>query len=91
LLVGNKCDLENQRQVTFEEGKELADNLGVKFIETSAKSANNVDKAFFTLANEIKSRVPKNEDHPSEARKEKAGKLRSDPIGKDKAKSGGCC
>ena len=46
----------------------MADNLGVKFIETSAKSANNVDKAFFTLANEIKSIYSKNDDKPSDNR-----------------------
>jgi Ras-related protein Rab-1A len=53
--------MESQRQVTFEEGKEFADTLGVKFVETSAKSSSNVDKAFFTLANEIKSRVTKDD------------------------------
>jgi len=62
LLVGNKNDLESNRQVSFDEGKELADSLGIKFLETSAKNSNNVDKAFFTLATEIKSRVHKNED-----------------------------
>lgn len=62
LLVGNKCDLESQRQVTFAQGKEFADSLGVKFIETSAKNAINVDKAFFTLAEEIKGKVTKGND-----------------------------
>lgn len=62
LLVGNKCDLESQRQVTFEQGKEFADSLGVKFIETSAKNSINVEKAFFTLAEEIKSKVSKGSD-----------------------------
>ena len=32
VLVGNKIDLESKREVTFEEGKELADSLNVKFI-----------------------------------------------------------
>lgn len=59
LLVGNKSDLESQRQVTFEEGKEFADSLGVQFLETSAKNNSNVEKAFFALANEIKGRVQK--------------------------------
>ena len=54
LLVGNKSDLESSRQVKFEEGKEFADSLGIQFIETSAKNSSNVEKAFFTLANEIK-------------------------------------
>ena len=40
-----------------EEGKTLADSLGIKFLETSAKDAVNVEKAFTTLSNEIKSKV----------------------------------
>lgn len=62
LLVGNKSDLESQRQVSFEEGKEFADSLGVQFLETSAKNNSNVEKAFFALANEIKGRVQKFDD-----------------------------
>lgn len=61
LLVGNKNDLESNRQVTFNEGKELADSLGIKFLETSAKNSNNVDKTFFTLGNEIKMKIAKND------------------------------
>lgn len=59
LLVGNKNDLESKRQVSFQEGKELADSLGIKFIETSALNSSNVETAFITLATEIKSRVQK--------------------------------
>ena len=61
LLVGNKCDLESNRQVTYEEGKAYADQLGIKFIETSAKESKNVDSAFITMSNEIKTRVQKND------------------------------
>jgi GTPase SAR1 family protein len=57
LLVGNKCDLESERQVSKEEGKEMAAGLGVKFLETSAKEANNVETAFFTMSNEIRANV----------------------------------
>lgn len=57
MLVGNKSDLEANRQVKTEEGKSLADSLGIKFLETSAKDAVNVEKAFTTLSNEIKSKV----------------------------------
>lgn len=42
LLVGNKSDLEANRQVKAEEGKSLAESLGIKFLETSAKDAVNV-------------------------------------------------
>lgn len=57
LLVGNKSDLESARQVKTEEGKELADSLGIKFLETSAKDSVNVEKAFITLSNEIRSKA----------------------------------
>lgn len=57
LLVGNKSDLEASRQVKTEEGKTLADSLGIKFLETSAKDAVNVEKAFTTLSTEIKAKV----------------------------------
>ena len=39
LLAGNKCDLEMERQVSFEAGKLCADLAGIPFLETSAKDA----------------------------------------------------
>ena len=65
ILVGNKCDLDDQRQVSYDQGKELADTYGMKFIETSAKNATNVDEAFLTMTKEIlriKSLKPEKED-----------------------------
>ncbi len=53
LLVGNKCDLEDKREVTFQEGKDFADNNGMKFIETSATTNQNVDEAFEILIDEV--------------------------------------
>lgn len=50
-LIGNKSDLENQRQVSFEEGLRFKqDNNLLYFAETSAKSGDNVDKMFIDLA-----------------------------------------
>ena len=60
LLVGNKCDMESKKVVSFDEGKELADQLGIKFLETSAKSSHNVEQAFTLMAAEIKARVATN-------------------------------
>lgn len=54
ILVGNKCDLEGERQVSREEGAQLARQYGCKFIETSAKSRINVDNAFYDLVREIR-------------------------------------
>lgn len=42
ILVGNKCDMEDQRVISFERGRQLADQLGVEFFETSAKENVNV-------------------------------------------------
>lgn len=42
ILVGNKCDMEEERVISFERGKQLADQLGVEFFETSAKENINV-------------------------------------------------
>jgi len=54
ILVGNKCDLEGDRQVSREEGQEMARRFNCKFIETSAKSRVNVDNAFYELVREIR-------------------------------------
>ena len=57
LLVGNKSDLETKRAVQFETAKEFAESLGIEFLETSAKNATNVEKAFHTMASHIKTRM----------------------------------
>ena len=56
LLVGNKCDLETRRAVSTEQAREFADGLGIEFLETSAKMSTNVEKAFMTMAAQIKAR-----------------------------------
>lgn len=53
LLVGNKSDRTADKAVTAETAKEFADELGIAFLETSAKSAKNVEEAFLTLAGEL--------------------------------------
>ncbi|KAF8987047.1 ras family-domain-containing protein [Cyathus striatus] len=54
ILVGNKCDLEYQREVTMNEGRDLAKLYGCPFIETSAKERINVDESFCNLVREIR-------------------------------------
>ena len=46
ILVGNKCDMEDERVISFERGKQLAEQLGVEFFETSAKENINVKVGF---------------------------------------------
>ena len=57
ILIGNKCDWEEKRVVSTERGQQLADELGVPFMEVSAKSNINVEKAFYSLAADIKKRI----------------------------------
>ena len=59
LLVGNKCDLEETRVVEHATAKAFADEIGIPYIETSAKNATNVEEAFMTMAGEIKNRMAK--------------------------------
>ena len=57
ILVGNKSDLEDRREVSIEEGKELAEKYGIDFYETSAKTGDNVEEIFFNSADEIAKKI----------------------------------
>ncbi|XP_072324732.1 ras-related protein Rab-10-like [Scyliorhinus torazame] len=52
ILIGNKCDM-LARQVSWDNGKRLAQEHGMQFFETSAKEDMNIDKAFAALGEEI--------------------------------------
>lgn len=56
LLVGNKSDMET-RTVTLEQGETLAKELGIPFVESSAKNDDNVNEIFFTLAKLIQEKI----------------------------------
>lgn len=53
MLVGNKCDLREEREVTVEEGTAAATKFGLSFLETSAIEATNVDESFKQVLEEI--------------------------------------
>ncbi|KAI8876945.1 ras protein [Backusella circina FSU 941] len=54
VLIGNKCDLSSNRQVTFQEGKNLAQSFGCEFLEASAKLKMNVDESFYEAVRDIR-------------------------------------
>ncbi|XP_065623942.1 ras-related protein RABE1c isoform X2 [Quercus suber] len=58
ILVGNKADMdESKRAVPTSKGQALADEYGIKFFETSAKTNLNVEEVFFSIARDIKRRL----------------------------------
>ncbi|XP_015748110.1 PREDICTED: ras-related protein Rab-3-like isoform X1 [Acropora digitifera] len=59
ILVGNMTDEEKEREVTIKKGQQLADKLGIEFIETSVKNNSNVEKVFEILVGSIlKAKTP---------------------------------
>jgi GTPase SAR1 family protein len=54
ILVGNKSDLTSNRQISYEEASQLAEKWHIPYIETSAKTRHNVDKAFSEVFIKIK-------------------------------------
>jgi GTPase SAR1 family protein len=59
MIVGNKCDLDERRQVSYEEGERFAKENDLIFIETSAKTSHNVDEAFVETSKEIYANIDK--------------------------------
>jgi len=86
LLVGNKCDLTNKKVVDYTSAKEYADQLGIPFLETSAKNATNVEQAFMTMAAEIKNRVG-----PAAANQSATTGVKIDSKPIEAKAGGGCC
>lgn len=53
VLVGNKTDLESDWKISFEQGRKLANENGMFFVESSAKDGNNVNKIFNESAEKV--------------------------------------
>ena len=88
VLIGNKCDLEDKRVVTFNQGKEFADTYGLKFIETSAKKNLNVNEAFETLGRELMiASADKKVNKTKDTKKISVAKAQDLNV----QKKGGCC
>jgi len=83
ILIGNKCDMVDDRVITTDRGKELADEYGIKFFETSAKTDTNVKESFISIATDIVTK------------KISLGDRGNNPNGKvdfdKKTTKGGCC
>ena len=60
VLVGNKIDLEDKRQVTYEEGEDFANRNNMQFYETSALNGTNIDKLFNDTVESINRKIEDN-------------------------------
>ena len=88
ILVGNKCDMESERKVTVEQGKDFATQYGMKFFETSAKESTNVTDAFVAMTREIiKSQGNKKKQNTPSSNVV----VTNAPSGQTLNKKGGCC
>jgi len=84
LMVGNKCDLQSKKVVSYDEAKEFADSEGIQFMETSAKNSHNVEEAFRKMAGEIKKTVAQ------QPQGQRPGVIRP-VVGGRPVNSSGCC
>ncbi|KAJ3030590.1 UNVERIFIED_CONTAM: Ras GTPase [Siphonaria sp. JEL0065] len=86
VLVANKCDLEQERAVTAQEGQNAAKQFGgVPFLEASARTRHNVDEAFYELVRQI--RKENTPDKPGKAAGGSGGDATSPGSGSSKKKS----
>ncbi|XP_065108049.1 ras-related protein Ral-B [Paramisgurnus dabryanus] len=75
LVVGNKSDLEDRRQVSVDEARGKAEEWGVQYVETSAKTRANVDKVFFDLMREVRAKkMSENKDKNGKGKNKKSKK-----------------
>ena len=94
VLIGNKIDLENQREVTTEEGEKKAIINKASFIETSAKNGDNIEKAFNLMIENVYENFKKENENKEnidseELNKEKTLNLNSNNENQIKKKK--CC
>ena len=82
ILIGNKSDLIEERKVSYEEGKQKADEYGCSFYETSCKTGDNVNKCFIELSELVYEKIGKK---PSQKSGQELKKNNS------KSKKKGCC
>ncbi|CAO3624598.1 unnamed protein product [Cunninghamella blakesleeana] len=92
VLVGNKSDLdESQRQVTAEEAEKFAKENGIAlFLETSAKSAKNVEEVFVKTAEDVYEKIKAGVFTSNETSGIRLGPVQNSSLSEE-TQNGGCC
>ncbi len=86
-MIGNNCDLENQRVVSYQEGKDFAKKNNILFFEVSAKDNINIKEAFESLVEELINSTP----IEKMKKKEKTIHLSSEKNCSSFKQKNGCC
>ncbi|SAM02110.1 hypothetical protein [Absidia glauca] len=92
VLVGNKSDLgENKRQVSYEEAEQFAKDNGISlFLETSAKSASNVEEVFVKTAEKVYEKIKAGEFTNNETSGIRLGPVQNSSLSEE-TQGGACC
>ena len=91
ILIGNKCDLSNERKVTTEEAQKKAKLLNMAFMETSALDGSNIDKAFSELVNNVYQKNKQNFNNEIKVILEDKGEEINQQGTEEKKKNSNCC
>eukprot|EP00052_Salpingoeca_macrocollata_P034426 m.11475 g.11475 ORF g.11475 m.11475 type:complete len:211 (-) comp6462_c0_seq1:176-808(-) len=92
MILGNKCDMDDKRVVKKEQGEQLASEYGVKFLETSAKTNENVEEAFLSIARAIKKKIDdKVVPTPKAGDRTQANLIKPSASSGGTSNSGSCC
>ena len=80
ILIGNKCDIEEERDIDKEEGQKLADENGFPFIETSCKDGINIEESVKLLVSDIieKKKLERENENNQNVNKESSFRLSKD-------------
>ena len=89
VLIGNKCDLEDKRVISFEKAKDFADSNNMQYIETSAKIDKNITNAFGLIGKELMDAAPNDNEMKSKQKNITIGQ--SSNIDINEKKKNRCC
>nr|ACN35215.1 unknown [Zea mays] len=90
LLVGNKCDLAENRAVDTSVAQAYAEEVGIPFLETSAKESINVEEAFLAMSAAIK-KSKAGSQAALERKPSNVVQMKGRPIQQEQQKSSRCC